>query len=374
MASGPTSVRSCNSAEAGADIELTKSAVRSPLCGWLLKRKSNNSRSRYVCGSNRRYVTFDFGAQVFYYAHSEAKKSVSIPTSFHDLLGVESLLNNEGLTEDHGESPPQTIQRTTSKGSIASAFKMPKISSLGALKRSTVQHGFALRTTTKTTEFFCASESEAEMWIEAIKEAIVLGNGANKQNKNDDEASRVELSTTSGSSTRTLPSPRSAEEALVTDAAPVSACENLCADPTCKNAFVDPMHENSCEGSVETPSKLEVSMAVTALDTMEALSQDRCNDAWACHADGTDEQTTSKTVPRYSDKAEGLSLSERLQQLEFSDDEDEDEDGTLASFSRRPPTIPPTIAPPPLPSQDDNGAITIDACQSFRQEQDSDDD
>merc|ERR1711972_35266 len=101
------------------------------------------------------------------------------------------------------------------------------------------------------------------------------------------------------------------------------------------------------------------------MDTMEALSQDRCNDAWVCDADDVDAPRTSLTVPRYADKAEGLSLSERLQQLEFSDDEDDNDDGIMASFSTRPPAI---IAPL-RPSQADNSAVTIDACQSFRQEQ-----
>merc|ERR1719288_659669 len=100
---------------------------------------------------------------------------------------------------------------------------------------------------------------------------------------------------------------------------------------------------------------------MTKMETFQVLSQDRCNDAWVYNADDNHTLTTSLAASRYADKAQGLSLNQRLQQLEFSDDEDENEDGTLVSILTKAPTL--TVAPPP--SQDDAGAITIDTCLSF---------
>merc|ERR1712046_232391 len=52
------------------------------------------------------------------------------------------------------------------------------------------------------------------------------------------------------------------------------------------------------------------------------------SEAWC----GAQSQNVSEVAPRYHDKAEGLSWQQRLEQLDFSDDEDDHEDEAPQSF------------------------------------------
>lgn len=51
------------------------------------------------------------------------------------------------------------------------------------------------------------------------------------------------------------------------------------------------------------------------------------NDTLGCWGQGVQQTRDEEMGARYGDKAQGLSINQRLSQMEFSDDEDEDEVG-----------------------------------------------
>ncbi|CAE7248036.1 glgB1 [Symbiodinium pilosum] len=72
---------------------------------------------------------------------------------------------------------------------------------------------------------------------------------------------------------------------------------------------------------------------------------------------------------RYADKAQGLSLAERLLQLDFSDDEDE---GSQPASPEHPEQEADGLDP--VAEEDASAAVVVEDCQEFVQEADSDDD
>mmetsp|Transcript_83438 Transcript_83438/g.210335 ORF Transcript_83438/g.210335 Transcript_83438/m.210335 type:complete len:314 (-) Transcript_83438:2825-3766(-) len=202
-----------------AESAQSTSGWRSPLRGWVTKKKSEGSRSRILCSANRRYYTIDFDAQVVYYAHSETSKEVSVPMPFRDILSVAPTSNMTAppdvgvpvVQENPNEATPGGgLQRSDSRGSLGSrGSRRPRMPSLGALTRRPVeQYGLILGTASKTSELFFDSKADAEVWREAFQWAIDLGS----VNASRDDA-RPEPSTQPGSSrtgtTVSTPTPRS---------------------------------------------------------------------------------------------------------------------------------------------------------------------
>ncbi|CAJ1335400.1 unnamed protein product [Effrenium voratum] len=70
-------------------------------------------------------------------------------------------------------------------------------------------------------------------------------------------------------------------------------------------------------------------------------------------------------LSRYADKGQGLSLAQRLRQLDLSDEEEEHEDG---AFDRRKSLLSESEEPP----EAETPSIVVEACQEFVQEADSD--
>jgi len=62
---------------------------------WLNKVKSEGTRSKWLCSTNKRYFTIDFEAKVVFYAHSAGQKKVSQPIKFKEILGAERLPPNK---------------------------------------------------------------------------------------------------------------------------------------------------------------------------------------------------------------------------------------------------------------------------------------
>jgi len=187
--------------------------ARESIAGWLIKRKSDNATSRLLKSSNKRYFTLDFQAQIFHYAHSQNKKTISYPMPFRSMLSVESLalaVKEDGDAEVEGRAAGEPcIKRSYSKGSLTS-FRMPKVPSLSSLsKRGSERHGFVLRTTDKSLELLCESKAEAESWIAALHEAIALGRSSpdvQSTKFGNAEMTNAELVSTSvGSSGSTTP-------------------------------------------------------------------------------------------------------------------------------------------------------------------------
>mmetsp|Transcript_93480 Transcript_93480/g.260327 ORF Transcript_93480/g.260327 Transcript_93480/m.260327 type:complete len:386 (+) Transcript_93480:57-1214(+) len=337
---------------------------RGKLTGWLLKRKSDGVRSRFFRSVNRRFFTLDFEGQLFYYAHTEGNKMASMPLAFRNLLGVEPLaaMLHQGAPEEPAAPP---MQRAGSKvlgskcDASSSSFRVPKIT-FSALKRPAEHHGFSLQTTGKEMELLCASQIEAEGWIAALQQAIALGAESRSAAESTDEPQKVDVSTSAGSSPEAPLSPRSEEEDsvpefLVPQSTPEAEANMqlegpLLPSPRGVEAFAGDL-QRATEKEQEAkevkgvkpsrrglggllPRRLQRHRAqseaapdtgvVTSLEFEAALLRDAGNQAWAEEEGDKVASTEAAEVSRrYEDKGQGLSLKERLAQMDFSDDEDE---------------------------------------------------
>jgi len=437
-------------------------ASRAPVCGWLLKRKSDKAISRVLCGTNKRYFTVDFESQVVYYSHAEGSKSVSQPTAFRNIMSVEPLSAACASNAEAGdEQDAPAIQRSDSKRSVGSAFMNLKMPSLpGLSKRPVEQHGFVLQSAGKATELLCSSRDEAEMWIATIREAMSLaaGDKCGPISGMDDVA--MEVATASGNT----PTPRSelaVEDSDLDEEVPMQASEKaevlsgsdeaassaaapqrrgvgllppkmpskeakeaskptdvggLTADrvpdaalvpvapagpavqvvqvvqaapaapvqqqsqqqqqapaaPSAPAASAAPVRPAVVPQRVDYFSKSESSQEVEEVVlAMEEVGSGRGPEAQAwevCAGQRDSSSTTASAASRYGDKAKGMSMHERLSQMEFSDDEDADDDplglGAAKTIKKE----------DPVALEEQKGSIVEEACQAFVQEADSEED
>eukprot|EP00930_Biecheleria_cincta_P030137 TRINITY_DN208_c1_g1_i1.p1 TRINITY_DN208_c1_g1~~TRINITY_DN208_c1_g1_i1.p1 ORF type:complete len:195 (+),score=47.54 TRINITY_DN208_c1_g1_i1:72-656(+) len=124
---------------------------------WLKKTKSDNARFKMLQSSTTRYFTIDFDSQMFFYAHSEKQKKMSLPISFRDILGAERL---------------------------ASATSNRK-----AKNRSS---GFVLKTKDRNFELYANSAADAARWTFGLNAARDMGK-ANAKNGAVEKAKSADL-------------------------------------------------------------------------------------------------------------------------------------------------------------------------------------
>jgi len=401
--------------------------IRPPLTGWLLKRKNENAKSRLLKGSNRRFFTLDFQAQIFYYSHNEGRKTISLPTHFRHIQSVESLSAIKDSEEDETEQDAPPIEHSASKGSVSSKgsrLRIPRMPSFPSLsKRNVEQHGFLLRMHgNKLLELLCDSKTEADTWIDAVRQAITLGKTDTLGGDETvvEEASKAELSTAPGTSCSTTPrsshssrpttppmlseehSARpappttafgvvdardstmsaSAGEISQTETAPFSSSPTTAMAPLMKASLFLP--QSSARSTTSADKSLgKVAMVpllpprsarstgsggrhspqqgyVTSVVGVGVASQDEALGCWGGAAE--EQKLDTSAAVRYSDKGEGLSINQRLSQMEFSDDEESDEKND-PSFPAQVNAHKKSEQPTALASVADT--VTVEACEAF---------
>lgn len=374
--------------------EETLTSPRLPLCGWLLQQTADAARS-----SQRRYFTMDFSAQILYDAQSEANKSVSTPIAFRDLISVEPIVVAGVSQEQASEEPIGTAgyaaeanQRPGSTSS-SSSLRIPTVPCISGL--SSEQYGFALRTRSKNMELICGSKSEADSWNTAILEALVMVG-----NSSDNAASiteyvlvQAEPSTAAGSqlsSRRSSPSPQAMSPRSVTskDAShvEVDAVVDLSsvepvgpatsawgmveeADQACQAEMPQSDECRPDDELTDAPASSSSAMAVGEdVEEMSVVGTPRGIEyAWDLNAGGA-KTPGSQAATRYQDKAQGLSLHQRLSQLDFSDDEGEEASLSKRALDEAVDGAPTAILSSEVETQDE------DTVESFQVPVDSDDD
>jgi len=381
---------------------------RPPLKGWVTKKKTEGSRSKFISSVNRRFFTIDFETQVLYYGHTECNKQLSAPIPFRELLRVEALEEPVGQAEDS-----QKLSRADSKTSVnskSSGTLLQRMPSLLSTKRPQEHFGVKLETTAKTMELFFASKADCDLWQAAFAEAIEMG----VQAGGPVDGSHRPISTGSGT-TASTPVPSFRAEAIQLDAskeeapavglggvglatphsvhqspggvegegeAPPLGLHTPPVTPTPAQAPAAPVEDEAPRPSLGTPLASssqtpplilpeeetadakdsqpgepiptswggeEVTEPLTPTDAQEpepaigpdeepaaeeeeaaeeATSSSKIapdQEAWSLGADRSNPRGTNV---RYSDKGEGLSIQQRLAQLEFSDDEEDEEDAS----------------------------------------------
>eukprot|EP00420_Gonyaulax_spinifera_P028990 CAMPEP_0197897690 /NCGR_PEP_ID=MMETSP1439-20131203/42321_1 /TAXON_ID=66791 /ORGANISM="Gonyaulax spinifera, Strain CCMP409" /LENGTH=345 /DNA_ID=CAMNT_0043518335 /DNA_START=64 /DNA_END=1097 /DNA_ORIENTATION=+ len=309
---------------------------RAKVTGWLMKRKSD-VRSRIFRGTNRRHFTLDFEARIFFYSQSEGAKSASVPVGFSSISRVEEFATAElpePAAEEPGavpqEQPKEAVhpqQETSTRG-----FRVPKISRFGAAKKPTEHHGFVVCAGGKDMELICSSQSEANMWVTALREAMALGGSrrpsecegegpkAELDASAEREAAKADLSTSTGSTPR---SPRSEEEdslpeMLVPSAQPESMLEASTEGRVSPrgNAFGDEPVARSPSPVKETKrrafgllSRRRPRAEDKAAEDVTTL-QDAGDQGWADEEEASPKTHAlgdSEVSKRYGDKGQGLS-------------------------------------------------------------------
>lgn len=312
----------------GADV-----THRGQLSAWLRKKKSGTSSFR-IREYNKRYFTLDFDTHTFFYAHSEGSKKVSAVTPFADLVDVR--LPEADKVLDKGDNISEV-----SKTSRVSFFRRP--SSFLTASKEEEQHMLMVMTRpSKTFELLCSSATEAVTWFEALKTAIAM-------ERNDVEAttapSEEEKPVRGG-----YPCPGAG--AVAESISPTSKGDGDTSPPPVRGTFLDlsleeaPATETSAgaqapggpEGPEATlveaagPVALQASDFGFAEDEDGSISsasdeapKDGAGYAGGGHA-GYGGSAPAAPAVTYSDRHEGMSMKERLQSLEFSDAEDDDDD------------------------------------------------
>jgi len=267
---------------------------KEPMCGWLLKAKQSRS---FLRNYNRHFFTINFDLHLMYYSDCESSKRVSVPVPFSDIVGVEPLSGTLPLERSNSKSSIASVssalrsslrrpsqEQHASITSVTSALR-------SSLRRSSLeQHGFVLRTVGKTMQLLCTSQEEVEQWMSAFEEAMSLGHW-----KAQAETSAETRVTSSCRRSSSLSSDGSDLE--------VRGSSRLGSGAVCAGSAV-PFDRDVLEDAVSAV----VSETMCALDPVRA--------------DPVIDIVRPTALSRYSDRGEGLTMQERLLQMEFSDDDD----------------------------------------------------
>jgi len=296
--------------------------------GWILKRKTASSRTKLLGDSNKRFFTLDFENQNFFYAHSESSKTVSLPIPFAEIVSVEAIPNGE--TKEVPEQVPAKSGR----------FSMPKFPKM-ASRNAKGNHGILVYGKEKKMELLFNSEAEVSKWLVALQQAQRMGM-AKKNGESDSELkSTVAGSSGSSGSGASTPhngsSPRDCIPEVIGRAdefgesansrRPSSGLENIVLDADAADPVPPP--------PPPPPPPVESAPAMQTIDTHDSGGNAEYRQSQKVRGKNRSKGTKnsppdtsawgqahkSPQVARYADQGEGLSLKERLERLNFSDDE-----------------------------------------------------
>jgi hypothetical protein len=306
------------------------------LTGWILKRKTANSRTKILGDANKRFFTLDFDNQNFFYAHSESSKSVSLPISFAEIVSVEAVTNKRGSCDEQAVESQEGTAPATAKSGRFSMPKFPKMPS----RNAGWTHGIVVHGKDKKLEMLLNSEEEASRWLTALQNAQRIGM-TKRSGESDPDLVKAEQSTAAGSSGcsgSSTPendgSPRDycipevighGDElgASATSKQPSPGLESVLLDADAADPVPEPVdsqpsvqpRKNSGNGGYRQSTSGSGKVRKAARRSKEVESSPPGTSAWG-------QVNNIPPKARYADQGEGLSLKERLERLNFSDDED----------------------------------------------------
>jgi len=326
---------------------------------WLLKKKSGTSMVR-VRQYNKRFFTIDFDSRVFFYAHAENSKKASTVIPFADIIDAqwEEDKKNEALKPE------------SSRG-----FLMRRSGSMQEQHIVTV-----VTRPARTMELLCGSATEAHEWFEALRAAVAMEHGGQGTAGNLPWDLTVPDAVGAGPNGESGSSEDGKERAPTGLHAEAPSAERgpgdshkACIDPVetvreepppkgAPGTFLDfstePAEPESPQGRPVVDGRLEAVVAANAAEVEELISPphglqaadfglddgkessssedsaDRPTEApggsplrgHLAELSGGEGRQAAEPGRSYRDQNEGLSMQERLQNLEFSDCEDDDDD------------------------------------------------
>eukprot|EP00746_Dinoflagellata_sp_MGD_P002543 gnl/MRDRNA2_/MRDRNA2_104968_c0_seq1.p1 gnl/MRDRNA2_/MRDRNA2_104968_c0~~gnl/MRDRNA2_/MRDRNA2_104968_c0_seq1.p1 ORF type:complete len:369 (-),score=91.86 gnl/MRDRNA2_/MRDRNA2_104968_c0_seq1:41-1147(-) len=302
------------------------------LTGWILKRKTANSRTKILGDANKRFFTLDFENQNFFYAHSESSKTVSLPIPFAEIVSVEAVANAE-CQESSAQAPAKSGR-----------FSMPKFPKMPS-RNAGWNHGIVVHGKEKKFELFLNSEEEASKWLTALQNAQRIGM-TKRSGESDPDLAKAEQSTAAGSSGcsgsgSSTPdnngSPRDCIPEVIghgdeladtgTSRPPSSGLQNVVIDADAADPAPQPvvselaMQQEKARKNGGSGGYRKSTSETEGVHKASRRSKDRENSPPGTSAWGQASNVPPKA--RYADQGAGLSLKERLERLNFSDDEED---------------------------------------------------
>lgn len=347
----------------GADLR------RGQLSAWLQKKKSGSAMVR-VRQYNRRYFTMDFDSRTFYYTHAENSKKVSSVIPFAEIVDV--------------RLPDSQVDRGDNASECSRQSKVSWMRRLGSgakLGEEAPENVLTVMTRpAKTMELLCSSAAEAVEWYEAFKAAMADGGGGadgdvvcgpGTPSSGEGLPARDAGAACTAASAADYASERSASGVAATKEAPEvtgrrptaapeasqvaggAAAAGEAVPPPPKGTFLDlsmdleaapaarPRGVEDAAVTNLSPGGLEAS--AFGFDGEESAGSSAASspagtprgsegagpglEAAALAGGGSQPGSRPATGRRsYADQHEGLSMKERLANLEFSDAEDDDDD------------------------------------------------
>jgi len=346
------------------------------LCAWLDKKKSGASTIR-VRQYNRRFFTLDFDTHTFFYTHAEGSKKVSAVTSFADIIDIR-------LPE-----APSDNASVSSKSSKFSMFSH-RPSFMKAPKDAEDLTLTVYSRPAREMELLCSSAEERTIWYEALHAARAMDNSQTTVGTEDgvsapapfdddedeqDHRDAAPAAAAGGYPPAAAPAaggypargdvpraplPRAPVAAAAVATAVGGATDDAededegdpIAPPPAAGTFLDlniedkPDERPSPSAAVSSVPDADATMVMEGSVALQAsdLGFEEAEDS---DADSSDDDapelgaiaeapepadTSTAGVVRigsggsYGDKHSGLTMQERLANLEFSDDEDDDDD------------------------------------------------
>jgi hypothetical protein len=269
-------------------------------CGWVYKRKSEGSTSRFLNQFNKRYFTVDFNKQQFFYAQTPDQKKVSLPYSFHDLLSV------------YAVSAPE-------------AGRSVRTMMMGLSSGPSTEHGICVNTRQKEFELYFMNSAEANRWLEAFERAILTAKVSQDAHaRNAVKHLPPELSrAVSGSSAVETLFDTASTAATSGKATPTEMLDGnvqvLEATPQ-----IPPAPAHSTQPCLAT--SLEIAEAATEVEASVGLEPPK---AWTPSPPKT--TASPPKTKNYTDQSAGMTVHDRLAALEFSDYGSDSDLGDLAA-------------------------------------------
>lgn len=309
------------------------------MSAWLQKKKSSPAMVR-VRQYNKRYFTIDFDSRVFFYTHAENSKKVASMIPFADILDVR-------LPESQADKGDLVSE--CSRASKGSSW-MRRLGS-GARLGEVESFVTVVVKPARTMELLCSSPAEALQWFEALKAAIADGG----EGAGDHAGTGLPGSEADDGGSPTSGGAPAAGQHDPADAAAAGGDGALAAPPPTKGTFLDLTTEpEGPPGAGSGPGPGAEAVAVVDLSTgklqasqfgFEAESSSAASSpagsprsggggpgpggldlAGVAEADAGQLGSQPATHRSYADQHEGLSMKERLANLEFSDEEDDGDD------------------------------------------------
>lgn len=288
---------------------------------------------------NKRYFTLDFDTHTFFYTHSEGSKKVSSVTPFADIVDVR--LPEADKLADKGDNISE-VSKTSKRSSF---FRRP--SGFLTASKETEEHLLMVMTRpAKTFELLCSSATEAVTWFEALKQAIALDRGTDVEHTTaaTSEEEKPKGGVSGGYPGRPGAGPLAAPE-------PTSDADGEVSPPPARGTFMDlsveesvaerPLHMQST-GAPGAPMPEAATLVeeagpvvLQAADfgfaededgSMSSASDDEPKGSFGYATGAASIPAPAAPAVAYSDRHEGMSMKERLDTMEFSDAEEDDDD------------------------------------------------